>query len=187
MCIICLDTWAALQEERQFKKEGQCSAPGTQGCQPQAEVSQGQSLEKPTHNPEKCRQPLLLIRTLLAERMLMAQVSKRRHRRKRPQKTGHTDEWQPTHVEEVLPRAAFCAAARRRRGLRREVLGVHVRGGFSGGRVRFPLRHAVDIQGPCNKETSRLFLTTERVVIGESACKPPPALLPLDEGDPTGC
>lgn len=63
--------------------------------------------------------------------------------------------WTRTHVEEVLPRAALRAAARRGPGRGRGLLGVHVGGGFSC-RVhrRAPFGGAVDVHGPCNEKTS---------------------------------
>lgn len=61
----------------------------------------------------------------------------------------------PTHVEEVLPRAALRTAARTGPGRGRGVLGVHVGGGFSCRVHRCaPFWGAVGVHGPCNEKTS---------------------------------
>ena len=89
-----------------------------------------------------------------------------------PEDKKTTREKKPTHVEEVFPWAALRAAAGGRRGLRRDVLGVHVGGGFSGARVSSPFRQAVGVQGPCNEKTSALF-SYEGKAIRASIRKPP--------------
>ena len=67
--------------------------------------------------------------------------------------------WKRTHVKEVFPRTALCTAARGRPRLLGDSLGIDIGGGFSRrSHMWFPFRHAVDVQGSCNKETDLLFL-----------------------------
>lgn len=134
-----------------------------EGCNMKAGVSQVQSLEKLSHNPGKKQLISILNQNYTGRKFSnctdfkqKTKFKKKTHSLKREK---NNSKWKHTHVKEVFPRTALCTAARGRPCLLGDTLGIDIGGGFSRrSHMWFPFRHAVDVQGSCNKKIDLLSL-----------------------------
>ena len=135
-----------------------------EGCNMKTGVSQVQNLEKLNHNPGEKQLISILNQNYTGRKSVIAHISNKRQSLKKKKKHSlkrekNNSKWKRTHVKEVFPRTALCTAARGRPCLLGNTLGIDVGGGFSRrSHMWFPFRHAVDVQGSCNKKIELLSL-----------------------------